>query len=315
VDMTQVRDEPFAVNTAADSDQSKADGSFCIRYIRPAKYLLTAERLDVKDYIRWAGYYPGVAKRSQAKMIEVHGGDNLADLQFSVGKVRVHTVLFHIVSADGSLLPLKNLGVSFDAPERDALAYHLTQTRNINGEFPAGYVPPGNYLVQTYVPEDRKDPGGTVALAHGQARNVYRNGFGDRPYAESRELDFTRSSLSLSGKKFSPRRRAVHSVQQHASVLRFCNESLCLRQFGGLDNLRAVVHRQHKNGHVGQSLLDALSRRETIANGKQAVEKAIELNYDLIILDVAMPVLAASMAASTLPRDFRIMQTPLRTTS
>jgi hypothetical protein len=208
VDMTQVRDEPFAVNTAADSDQSKADGSFCIRYIRPAKYLLTAERLDVKDYIRWAGYYPGVAKRSQAKMIEVHGGDNLADLQFSVGKVRVHTVLFHIVSADGSLLPLKNLGVSVDAPERDALAYHLTQTRNINGEFPAGYVPPGNYLVQTYVPEDRKDPGGTVALAHGQARNVYRNGFGDRPYAESRELDFTRSSLSLSGKKFSPRRRA-----------------------------------------------------------------------------------------------------------
>lgn len=104
VDMMQLRDEPFAVNTAADSDQSKADGSFCIRYIRPGKYLLTAERLDVKDYIGRAGYY-----HSQAKTIEIHGGDNLADLQFSAGKVRVHTVLFHIVSADGSLLPLKNL--------------------------------------------------------------------------------------------------------------------------------------------------------------------------------------------------------------
>jgi hypothetical protein len=156
LDMMQLRDEPFAVNTAADSDQSKADGSFCIRYIRPGKYLLTAERLDVKDYIRWAGYYPGVANHSQAKTIEVHGGDNPADLQFSAGKVRVHTVLFRIVSADGSLLPLKNLGVSVDAPERDALAYHLTQTRNINGEFPAGYVPPGNYLVQTYVRPDLK---------------------------------------------------------------------------------------------------------------------------------------------------------------
>ena len=139
--MAQVRDEPFAVNNAADSDQSKADGSFCIRYIRPGKYPLTAERLDVKDHIRWAGYHPEVAKRSQAKTIEVHDGDNLADLQFSVGKIRVHTVLSHIVSAEGSLLPLEKLGVSVDAPERDALAYHLAQTGNINGEFPAGYVP------------------------------------------------------------------------------------------------------------------------------------------------------------------------------
>jgi hypothetical protein len=154
--MTQVRDEPFAVNTAADSDQSKADGSFCIRYVRPGKYPPTAERLDAKDYIRWVAYYPGVAKRTQAKTIEVHAGENVPDLQFSVGKVRVHTVLFHIVSADGSLLPLEKFGVSIDAPERDALAYHLTQTRNINGEFPAGYVPPGNYLVQTYLRPDLK---------------------------------------------------------------------------------------------------------------------------------------------------------------
>ena len=55
--MTQVRDEPFVIaNTAAYSDQSKADGSFCIRYIRPGKYLRAAERLDVKDCIRWAAY-------------------------------------------------------------------------------------------------------------------------------------------------------------------------------------------------------------------------------------------------------------------
>ena len=58
--MTQVRDEPFVVNTAADSDQSKADGSFCIRYIRPGKYVLTAERLDIKDYFRWAAITRGL---------------------------------------------------------------------------------------------------------------------------------------------------------------------------------------------------------------------------------------------------------------
>ena len=51
-------------------------------------------------------------------------------MQFSVGKVRVHTALFHIDSADGSLLPLEKFGASIDAPDRDALAYHLMQTRN-----------------------------------------------------------------------------------------------------------------------------------------------------------------------------------------
>jgi hypothetical protein len=181
VDMTQVRDELF-VNTAADSDQSKPDGSFCIRYVRPGKYLLTPERLDVKDYIRWAAYYPRVTKHTQARTIEVHAGENVSNLQFSVGKVRVHTVLFHIVSAGGSLQPLGKFGVSIDAPERDAPAYHLMQTRNINGEFPAGYVPPGQVRgadVRTARPEDRKDPGGTVAMADGQTRVTYRKRLGN----------------------------------------------------------------------------------------------------------------------------------------
>jgi hypothetical protein len=88
--------------------------------------------------------------------IEVHDGEKISDLQFSIGKARLHTVLFHIVSADGSLLPLEKFGVSIDAPERDALAYHLTQTRSINGEFPAGYVPSGELLVQTYLRPDLK---------------------------------------------------------------------------------------------------------------------------------------------------------------
>jgi hypothetical protein len=105
--------------------------------------------LTLKTTSAGLGITPGVAQRfSQARTIEIHGGDNLADLRFSLGKVRVHSVLFDIVSADGSLLPLEKLGVSVDALERDALAYHLTQTRNIDGEFPAGYVSPGNYLVK-----------------------------------------------------------------------------------------------------------------------------------------------------------------------
>jgi hypothetical protein len=104
-----------------------------------------------------------------------HAGEKISDLQFSVGKVRLHTVLSHIVSADGSLLPLAKFGVSIDAPERDALAYYLTQTRNINGEFPAGYVP------TAAGPENREDSSGTIALADGETRDVYRNGLGNYP--------------------------------------------------------------------------------------------------------------------------------------
>lgn len=76
------------------------------------------------------------------RTIEVHAGENVSNLQFSFGKVRVHTVLFHIVSSHRSLLPSEKFGVSIEAPERDALVYHLMQTRNINGEFPAGHLPP-----------------------------------------------------------------------------------------------------------------------------------------------------------------------------
>jgi hypothetical protein len=37
---------------------------------------------------------------------------------------------------------LWKFGVSIDAVECDARAYHLTQTGNINGEFPWAYIPP-----------------------------------------------------------------------------------------------------------------------------------------------------------------------------
>jgi hypothetical protein len=80
-------------------------------------------------------------------MIEVHAATRMYPTCSSAfRKVPVHTVLFHIVIADGSMLPVEEFGVSIDAAEREALACHLTQTRNINGEFPAAYVPPGKYM-------------------------------------------------------------------------------------------------------------------------------------------------------------------------
>jgi len=154
VEMTQVRDEPLPPMSASDPDLSKPDGSFCVQYITPGKYLLTAEKTDYDADIRWMGYYPGVAKHSEAVPIEVHAGDNLADLRFTVRRQSVYTVSFRIVTPDGSPLPLERLGVSIDSPERDALSYHLTQNRSEEGYYTVGYVPPGRYLVRTYIQPD-----------------------------------------------------------------------------------------------------------------------------------------------------------------
>ncbi|MFI5097720.1 MAG: carboxypeptidase-like regulatory domain-containing protein [Candidatus Acidiferrales bacterium] len=154
VNMTQVRDEPFPPNRADDPNGSNADGSFCIPNISPGKYLLCAESADYHNYFRWMGYFPGVRKRAEATPIEVHAGDNLVDLQFTVRKEPLYTTKFRIVTPDGSLLPLESLGVSVDSPYQDALSYHLTQNRNENGLFYAGYVPPGYYTVQTYIQPD-----------------------------------------------------------------------------------------------------------------------------------------------------------------
>jgi hypothetical protein len=185
VDMTQVRNEPFAVNTAADSDQSKADGSFSIRYVRPGKYLLTVERLDVKDYIRWAAYYPGVVKLA-AGTIEVTPGRRYPTCSSALAKCVSTRSCPTLLAQTEACCPWRSSAYRFDAPERDALAYHLTQTRNINGEFPAGYVPSGELLVQTYLRPDWPDlktgkiPA-DIALADGETRDVYRNGLGNYP--------------------------------------------------------------------------------------------------------------------------------------
>jgi hypothetical protein len=154
INMTQARSEPFPPNRADDPNGSKMDGSFCIPNISPGKYLLSAERTDYDNYFRWMGYFPGVRKHAEAVPIDVRAGDNLSNLQFTVRKEPLYTVPFRIVTPDGSPLPLESLGVSVDSPDRDDLAYHLTQNGNENGLFYAGYVPPGYYTVQTYIQPD-----------------------------------------------------------------------------------------------------------------------------------------------------------------
>jgi hypothetical protein len=149
VDITQVRDEPFPPKSASDPNLSKPDGTFCISGISPGRYVLTADTLDFDHDLRWMGYYPGVSQRADAKIFEIVAGANLRGLNFSVRKQRVYRVSFQIVAADGSRLPLDNLGVMIDSHDRDALAYHLAQHLGDDGRYTVGYVPPGKYVVRT----------------------------------------------------------------------------------------------------------------------------------------------------------------------
>jgi hypothetical protein len=151
VDVTQIREESLFPRTASDPALSKPDGSFCIRGIYPGRYVLTAETLDYDHDLRWMAYYPGVALRSEATVLEVKAGDNLKGMNFKASQVSVYTVSFRIEASDGTPLPVEALGVMIDPGYRDELAYHLQQQRMNDGWFTMGYVPPGHYFVETYL--------------------------------------------------------------------------------------------------------------------------------------------------------------------
>jgi hypothetical protein len=154
VDVSQLRDEPLPPKVASDPNLSKPDGTFCVTYISPGKYLLTAQVHDFDGGFRWIGYYPGVTKHSEAEPIEITAGGNLSDVRFTVQKQPVYTVRFRVVTEDGSPPPWRNLGVAMDSPDRDALAYHERDGVNEDGSLTLGLIPPGHYLVSSLIEPD-----------------------------------------------------------------------------------------------------------------------------------------------------------------
>jgi len=182
VQMAQVRSDPFPPNTADDPNTSRADGSFCVEGVSPGKYVLTGETTDFDHNFRLMGYYPGVAQRDAASVFDIVPGTKLDHLNFVLRKQPLYTVSFSIVASDGSPLPLENLGVAIDSPDRDDLSYHLNQhldapenpdhdnlTFPLNqhrgdGEYTVGLVPPGRYTVRTIL-WDEPSPSVAAELA------------------------------------------------------------------------------------------------------------------------------------------------------
>jgi hypothetical protein len=151
VDVSEVREKPLTPNIASDPNLSKPDGSFCITYVRPGKYLLTAQDYDYGARTRWMGYYPGVTKPSDATPLEIKPGGNLANVEFSVHRESLYTVRLRIVTSDGSPPPWKNLAVTVDSPERDELALHIDRDVSEDGSCTLNLVPPGHYSASAYI--------------------------------------------------------------------------------------------------------------------------------------------------------------------
>src|SRR5260370_40071635 len=149
--MSQVRNEPLPPKTESDPDLSKPDGSFCVKYVFPGKYLLTAEDNDYDAGTRWMGYYPGVTKHSEAVPIDVKAGAKLANLGFPVQKQSLFTVRFRVVTPDSSPAPWENLGVAIDSPDQAPLAYHESHGLNKDESYTLGLIPPGHYFVSSFI--------------------------------------------------------------------------------------------------------------------------------------------------------------------
>jgi hypothetical protein len=155
VTLWQVRDEPLPSKTAADPNNSKPDGSFCIKDVDPGRYLLMAEQTDYDSWTRLMGFYPGVPKHSLALPLEVRPGTTSYNLQFSLSKEALFRVRIKAVLYDGSPLPWKkpweHVMVAIDSPDQDPLAYHESHGVNEDGSYTFGYIPAGRYTFATYI--------------------------------------------------------------------------------------------------------------------------------------------------------------------
>jgi hypothetical protein len=155
VTLIQMREEEdLPPRSASDPNLSKKDGSFCVPHVEPGKYIMTAETINYKKNKRLAAYYPGVAERSQAQLIEVLPSKDQVGRDFLVREEPLFTVRFRVVTEDGSPLPVRTLGIYIHSLKRDPLGYEERHGVENDGSYTLGLIPSGHYVVGTYFDSD-----------------------------------------------------------------------------------------------------------------------------------------------------------------
>lgn len=170
VTMREPRADGFPAGEFSDENTSAEDGNFCIRFIDPGKYLLTAETVDFRTNSRWAGYFPGTTNHSDAKPLEIAARAELKDISFGVQLQQVYTVRFQIKTSDGSSVP-SSLGIIVEQIPDDAISYHEAHILRRDGSYTFGLLPPGRYTIRTVaIPDDDSGKIPTDVARFGMAR-------------------------------------------------------------------------------------------------------------------------------------------------
>jgi hypothetical protein len=155
VTMTQIRDEEqLPPKTASDPNLSKKDGSFCVEQVQPGRYIMTAETTDYEKNTRLSAYYPGVSRRSEAKVIEVMPRQNQSGRNLQVREEPLFDVRFQVVTDDGSPPPSRVLGIFIRSVKPDPLSYEESHGVEGDGSYTLGLIPKGHYVVGTYFDPD-----------------------------------------------------------------------------------------------------------------------------------------------------------------
>jgi hypothetical protein len=155
VEVWELRDDDLPHHGAADENTSNERGHFCIDYVVPGRYILTAESYDFDRHFRYMAFYPGVYSEPQAAPLEMKAGVKLPDISVKTIQERLYTIRIRVIAPDGTHFSYENgCGVKVDSIYKNPLSYHIDHALETDGTYTFGLIPPGKYVVATYFEPD-----------------------------------------------------------------------------------------------------------------------------------------------------------------
>jgi hypothetical protein len=137
----------------SDEIEPGADGSFCARDLKPAKYLLLFKHGPDESPDSFA-FFPGVVKLSEATEVEVAPGETVSHLLFKVPSRQTYTVGGRISGFNKSKRQAAPKVMLVSAADRFLLALGYSADVATDGTFTLPHVLPGKYWAAVMVDSD-----------------------------------------------------------------------------------------------------------------------------------------------------------------
>jgi len=154
-----------AVGYVRNHAQTDDDGRFRIASLAPGKYVVTSQ-LQVEggmqmssdgkvasgpNYQMLNAYAPGVFRKPDAKVYEIHAGDQFTDANVEIALDRLHTVRGRVLAKEDRHRP-DHVGISLtDATDKDFTRWSAIAA---DGSFHFDYIPEGTYAIDTFAAGD-----------------------------------------------------------------------------------------------------------------------------------------------------------------